>query len=103
MDNTLGSCRRGLNKENSCELQLTGEVGYVFVYSTTQEEPYRWKHLEPWPNNPAVLFSGNAKLLHRRLSLIAGLDHWTGLLDWTTGLVEIVPRPKKSLTLVRKL
>ncbi len=29
-----------------------------------------------------------------RPSLIAGLDHWTGLLDWTTGLVEIVPRQK---------
>ncbi len=25
---------------------------------------------------------------------IAGLDWWTGLVDWTGGLVEIVPRPE---------
>ncbi len=26
------------------------------------------------------------------VSVFAGLDHWTGLLDWTTGLIEIVPK-----------
>ena len=28
--------------------------------------------------------------LRERVSVFAGLDHWTGLLDWTTGLMNNV-------------
>jgi len=33
-----------------------------------------------------VLRTHNARPTRRGPSLFAGLDHWTGLLDWTTGL-----------------
>ena len=37
-------------------------------------------------NNSITWPTSSAMYVHRRVYLFAGLDHWTGLLDWTTGL-----------------
>ena len=39
--------------------------------------------------------------LHSGVYPIAGLEHWTGLLDWTTGLMYACAVPKISVCTVR--
>ena len=53
----------------------------IYLIENLQETPINTKQVAKWTAHDPVL---------SRVSVFAGLDHWTGLLDWTTGLMNNV-------------